>query len=106
MFKLVCGAGNEEEESVKRLVYVYASAGCKLFDISARKEILAAAKEGTRLSGASGVKYCVSIGIKGDKHISKACIDNSICKKCGKCAEKCPYDAIEFPNIVKHEKCI
>ena len=43
MFKLVCGAGNEDVESVKRLVYVYASSGCKLFDISARKEILEAA---------------------------------------------------------------
>ena len=39
MFKLVCGAGNEDCESVKRLVYIYAKAGCKYFDISAREEI-------------------------------------------------------------------
>ena len=45
MLKIVCGAGNEDCESVKRLVFVYAKAGCKYFDISARKEILEAAKE-------------------------------------------------------------
>ena len=72
MFKLVCGAGNEDTESVKRLVFVYASAGCNLFDLSARKEILDAAKEGGKLAGRNDIKYCVSIGIKGDKHISKA----------------------------------
>ena len=44
MFKLVCGAGNEDCESVKRLVFVYASAGCKLFDLSARKEVLEASR--------------------------------------------------------------
>ena len=94
MFKLVCGAGNEDVESVKRLVYVYSSAGCKLFDISARKEILAAAKEGAELAGAKGVKYCVSIGIKGDRHISKADIDSEKCACCGICVEVCPNDAI------------
>ena len=94
MFKLVCGAGNEDAESVKRLVYVYSSAGCKLFDISARKEILAAAKEGAELAGAKGVKYCVSIGIKGDRHISKAAIDSKKCVCCGICIEVCPNDAI------------
>ena len=95
MFKLVCGAGNEDEESVKRLVYVYAKAGCKLFDISARKEILSAAKEGARLSGMSGIKYCVSVGIKGDPHILKAFLDKSRCTKCGECSKVCPNDAIE-----------
>ena len=75
MFKLVCGAGNEDTESVRRLVYVYAIAGCKLFDLSARKEILEAAKEGAKLAGKNDIQYCVSIGIKGDKHITKAKIN-------------------------------
>ena len=43
MLKIVCGAGNEDCESVKRLVYVYAKAGCDYFDISARKDVLEAA---------------------------------------------------------------
>ena len=51
MFKLVCGAGNEDTESVKRLVYVYAKSGCRFFDLSARKEILAGAKEALKQVG-------------------------------------------------------
>jgi len=96
MFKLICGAGNEDTESVKRLVFVYASAGCKLFDLSARKEILASAKEGAELADAANVQYCVSIGIKGDKHIFKAKIDEEKCVKCKKCHKICPNDAIDL----------
>ena len=106
MFKLVCGAGNEDTESVKRLVFVYASAGCKLFDLSARKDVLAAAKEGAKLAGADDVSYCVSIGIKGDKHIKKAKINENKCIKCGSCYRNCPNDAIYSSVIVDEKKCI
>jgi len=105
MFKLVCGAGNEDTESVKRLVFVYASSGCKLFDLSARKEILESAKEGAKLAGADDVHYCVSIGIKGDKHITKAKI-NSSCIKCGNCFRNCPNDAVLSSIIIDEKKCI
>jgi Fe-S-cluster-containing hydrogenase component 2 len=106
MFKLVCGAGNEDCESVKRLVYVYASAGCKLFDLSARKEILESAKEGAKLAGMNDVQYCVSIGIKGDKHITKAKINSSKCIKCSNCYRNCPNDAIYDSIIIDEKKCI
>ena len=106
MFKLVCGAGNEDAESVKRLVFIYASAGCKLFDLSARKEILSAAKEGSKLAGANDVQYCVSIGIKGDKHITKAKINGGKCIKCGNCFNNCPNDAIYSSIIIDDKKCI
>ena len=106
MFKLVCGAGNEDSESVKRLVFIYASAGCKLFDLSARKEILEAAKEGAKLAGKSDVQYCVSIGIKGDKHIAKAKINGKKCTKCGNCLRSCPNDAIYSSFTVDEKKCI
>lgn len=106
MFKLVCGAGNEDYESVKRLVYVYASAGCKLFDLSARKEILESAKEGAKLAGMNDVQYCVSIGIKGDKHITKAKINSSKCIKCSNCYRNCPNDAIYDSIIIDEKKCI
>ena len=106
MFKLVCGAGNEDTESVKRLVYIYASAGCKLFDLSARKEILAAAKEGSKLAEAGDIQYCVSIGIKGDKHITKAKISSSKCIQCGNCYRACPNDAIYTSIIIDEKKCI
>ena len=106
MFKLVCGAGNEDCESVKRLVYVYASAGCKLFDLSARKEILESSKEGAKLAGMNDVQYCVSIGIKGDKHITKAKINSSKCIKCSNCYRNCPNDAIYDSIIIDEKKCI
>jgi len=106
MFKLVCGAGNEDTESVKRLVFVYASAGCKLFDLSARKDVLIAAKEGAQLAGADDVSYCVSIGIKGDKHIKKAKINENKCIKCGNCYRNCPNDAIYSSVIFDEKKCI
>ena len=106
MFKLVCGAGNEDAESVKRLVFIYASVGCKLFDLSARKEILSAAKEGSKLAEANDAQYCVSIGIKGDKHITKAKINGGKCIKCGNCFKNCPNDAIYSSIIIDDKKCI
>lgn len=48
-FKLVCGAGNEDAGEVERLVALYARAGCRFFDLSARKEIVAAAKGGLNM---------------------------------------------------------
>lgn len=105
MFKLVCGAGNEDAENVKRLVYVYALAGCDIFDLSARKEVLEAAKEGAKKAGVNA-KFCVSIGIKGDKHITKAKISVSKCIKCGKCSRNCPYDAIYTTVVVDEKKCL
>ena len=106
MFKLVCGAGNEDTESVKKLVYVYASAGCDMFDLSARKEILSAANEGAKLSGRNNLQFCVSIGIKGDKHISKANINESKCIKCGNCLRNCPNNAVYSSILIDEKKCI
>ena len=106
MFKLVCGAGNEDCESVKRLVYIYALAGCKYFDISARKEILEAAKSAVVTAGAEDCHYCVSIGIKGDPHITKARIKESVCIKCGNCYRNCPNDAVLSSIMIDEKRCI
>ena len=103
-FKLVCGAGNEDAETVKRLVYVYAKAGCKVFDLSARTEILEAAKKGAELAKISDVHFCVSVGIKGDPHISKAKIDLAKCALCGKCKNACLQGAIS--QTIDEKKCI
>ena len=103
-FKLICGAGNLDKEYLKRLIYIYAKAGCKVFDIAASQEILDTAKQGVLLSEAKEVHYCVSVGIKGDTHILKAKISSS-CSKCGICAQNCPNEAICPPNIIS-EKCI
>lgn len=106
MLKIVCGAGNEDTESVKRLVYTYAKAGCRCFDISAKKEILEAAKVATCLANVEDVLFCVSVGIKGDPHITKAKIRESVCIKCGNCYRNCPNDAIEESILVNDKRCI
>ena len=106
MFKLVCGAGNEDCESVKRLVYVYAKAGCRFFDLSARKEILESAKAALKLANVNDAMLCVSVGIKGDPHITKAKINESKCIKCGNCFRNCPNDAIFSSIIIDEKKCI
>ena len=71
-FKLVCGAGNEDAIEVEKLVALYSKAGCKFFDLSAKPEIVDAAKRG--LEDREGY-LCVSAGIKGDPHVRKAYID-------------------------------
>ena len=74
-FKLVCGAGNEDIEEIKRLVYVYSIAGCRFFDLSANLEVIKAAKEALELAKVYEAYLCVSVGIKNDPHVKKAVID-------------------------------
>lgn len=95
-FKLVCGAGNEDAAEVEKLVKLYSSAGCKFFDLSAKPEIVGAAKRG--LEDREGY-LCVSVGIKGDPHVRKACIDGKKCVNCHKCEEICPQKAIRGSKI-------
>ena len=95
-FKLVCGAGNEDAAEVEKLVKLYSSAGCKFFDLSAKPEIVDAAKLG--LEDKEGY-LCVSVGIKGDPHVRKACIDGEKCVGCHKCEEICPQKAIKGSKI-------
>ena len=71
-FKLVCGAGNEDAAEVEKLVALYYAAGCRFFDVSAKPEIVDAAKRA--LKGREAY-ICVSVGIKGDPHVNKARID-------------------------------
>lgn len=109
-FKLVCGAGNENIAEVKKLVALYSAAGCTLFDLCAKPEIVKAAKEGLAHTGIMQDRYlCVSLGIKGDPHISKAFIDTASCISCGTCQSVCPRHAIvETPDglVVCSDLCI
>ena len=104
-FKLVCGAGNEDTVEVEKLVTLYAKAGCKFFDLSAKPEIIDAAKQGLKRADVNDAYFCVSVGIKGDPHISKAQINYEKCIECGKCDEICPHNAIKY-HKVKRMKCI
>jgi len=108
-FKLVCGAGNEDADEVEKLVTIYSKAGCNFFDVCAKPEIVEAAKNGLKRAGIVEDRYlCVSVGIDGDPHITKAVIDQDKCKKCGKCKKVCPFDAIiELDKYkVKRTKCL
>lgn len=101
-FKLVCGAGNEDANEVEKLVALYSSAGCKFFDLSAKPEIIDAAKRA--LNGREGY-LCVSVGINGDPHVRKAYIDYEKCCGCHKCEEVCPQKTIKHCKV-KSVRCI
>ncbi len=104
-FKLVCGAGNEEVEDIKRLVYIYAIAGCRFFDLSANEQVISVAKEALNLARVEDAYLCVSVGIKNDPHVNKAIIDYDRCVNCGACEAVCPQSAIHYAKV-KKTKCI
>jgi ferredoxin len=103
-FKLVCGAGNEDAAEVEKLVAVYAKAGANYFDLSARQDVVCAAKRGLeRVVSKSKLKnyfFNVSVGIPGDPHVRKAVIIGQKCKVCGLCAKACPQKAIEHKKNI------
>ncbi|MBE7704090.1 MAG: hypothetical protein E7Z89_08610 [Cyanobacteria bacterium SIG28] len=109
VFKLVCGAGNEDADEVEKLVTIYSLAGCNFFDLSAKSEVVDAAKRGLKNAGINKDRYlCVSVGIDGDPHITKATINSSLCANCGICKATCPHEAIVYSEQyeVKKERCL
>ena len=97
-FKLVCGAGNEDAVEVEKLVAVYAKAGANYFDLSARSDVICAAKRGLERVVAKNKLgnyfFNVSVGITGDPHVRKALIIAQKCKACGLCVKSCLQKAI------------
>lgn len=94
----MCGAGNEDAIEVEKLVALYSKAGCKFFDLCAKQEIIDAAKRGLDYSIPKNEQgnfyFCVSVGIKGDPHVSKAVIDENLCTNCTACKNVCLQNAI------------
>lgn len=115
-FKLICGAGNENSEEVRRLAVIYSLAGATGFDVSATPSVVSACKSGidTALSIAPqfGVAIpirpfiTVSVGMPGDHHVRKALIDPAKCVSCNLCIPVCPTDAIPSELKVIRELCI
>lgn len=101
-FKLVCGAGNEDVKEVEKLVAIYSAAGANFFDVCANINVVKSAKRGLDYAGIKKDRYlCISIGLEGDMHITKAKIDYSKCINCHKCKSVCQHEAIDIKDAVK-----
>lgn len=115
-FKVVCGAGNEDPEEVRRLTLVYTLAGANGIDISANVEVVKACMSGIdkayELAPLLGrkIETCpfvnVSVGLKGDPHVRKAIIDTGKCIQCGLCQIACEQKAINEEYVVMDYRCI
>ena len=116
LFKLICGAGNEDAEEVYKLCLVYTLAGTNAIDMSANVEVVRSAVEGVNAAEELLEKYnlknyvrpylTVSIGMPGDHHVRKAKILNDKCTECDACIPVCPTDAIpDILNIIE-SRCI
>jgi len=115
-FKLVCGAGNEDAEEVKKLAVLYTLAGAKGMDVSANTEVVKSCKEGIdyaySIAESIGIKLkirpfiTVSVGMPGDHHVRKAVIDSQKCIKCRQCVGVCPTKAITQDVELITQKCI
>ena len=115
-FKLVCGAGNEDGEEVKRLTVLYTLGGAKGLDISANLDVVKSCMEGIDIAFILAEKLditlkirpfvMVSIGMSGDHHVRKAFINPNICINCNLCIPTCPTAAIPDELVIIRNKCI
>lgn len=99
-FKLVCGAGNEDINSISKLMKIYYEAGCKVFDLCMSEKVAKIAKE-----TCPNAILCFSYGIKDDPHTVKATINQSKCISCLACEDVCIQNAIHN-SIIDKNKCI
>ena len=116
LFKMICGAGNEDADEVYKLCLVYTLAGAKAIDMSANLDVVKSAVNGVEDAEALIGKYklknytrpylTVSIGMPGDHHVRKAKIIENKCTKCNACIPVCPTDAIPDILTIIESRCI
>ena len=116
LFKMICGAGNEDADEVYKLCLVYTLAGAKAIDMSANLDVVKSAVNGVEDAEALLGKYklknytrpylTVSIGMPGDHHVRKAKIIENKCTECNACIPVCPTDAIPDILTIIESRCI
>ncbi len=114
-FKLVCGAGNEDQDEVEYLTFIYTLAGCAGFDVSANTDVVRAAKKGINQAIEKTSEFdislpfipfiTVSVGMPGDHHVRKAIITKD-CVSCNLCIPTCPTGAIPKNLVISTDLCI
>jgi len=116
LFKLICGAGNEDANEVYKLCFVYTLAGANAIDMSANIDVVKSAIKGVndaeKILDKFNVKnytrpyLTVSIGMPGDHHVRKAKIISENCTECDACIPVCPTDAIPDILTIIESRCI
>ncbi|MBQ9245730.1 4Fe-4S binding protein [bacterium] len=110
ILKLICGAGNENVKQIEALAYTFSSAGFNMIDLSAKNDVIAAAKRGIALANKDNeTLICVSVGLQNDVHLSKAIINKQKCTLCGQCVSVCPQNTIYEEDgkfLVDERNCI
>lgn len=96
--KLICGAGNEDIDSIAKTVSLYIKAGVRFFDASANVEVIRAIRSVLKKEGVEGYIQ-VSYGIKDDPHMGKMSIDLAKCTSCNVCTNTCLQKAL-VPSMV------
>ena len=108
--KLICGAANENIKEIEKLAFVFSKAGFNMIDVSAKCDVISAAKRGLKKAGKENdTSVCVSVGLKDDIHLSKAVINRQKCSLCKKCIEICSQNALFSEDekiFVEEKKCI
>ena len=108
--KIICGAGNKDLKEITNICALYASAGCRFFDLNASVEAIKAAKAGIQYANKLNDCFlCVSVGTKDDPHFLKCSINKDKCTDCGNCASNCIQNAITKVGnrySVNKDKCI
>ncbi len=113
MFKLICGAGYSDFNSIKKYSEIFTKAGAHIINVSAHPIAVSAAKEGINNSKVSLdnqpiIMISVSLDHNSDPRFKRISLDENACDNCGDCVNVCATSAFSQKDnklIYKKEKC-